>query len=110
MSEVMWRKWDATEDPTTMKAFAEALERAAAKGIDEDEAIEKLLDAYEKGVGRAMESVGDSMAATLQATAPAMLAQHRQMRRDFEYRLDWVWGEGLDLLYQVLVCCEEMGE
>jgi hypothetical protein len=45
MSDAMWRQWNASEHPEVMAALAEAIERAAASGIDESDAVDQALDA-----------------------------------------------------------------
>jgi hypothetical protein len=40
----------------------------------------------------------------------AMLVEHKAMRQDFQSRLAQRWGDALDLLYAVYVCCLELGE
>lgn len=110
MSHSMWQPWEASQDPRIMKALGEVIERSAAKGIHEDEAVAGFLNAYEERFGSVVDSLAESLAGTLNASAPKMLAEHRRMRRGFENRLEWVWGEALDSLYQVYVCCLEIGE
>ncbi len=39
-----------------------------------------------------------------------MLAEHRRLRERFERRLERVWGKPLDLLYMMLVACQELGD
>ncbi len=110
VSEAIWEHWGGFDDPTITKALAEALERANAEGTNEVEAYEAVLAEYEQGLDEVLDNLGESVVARLRSTAPKMLAGHRRRRKGFEYRLDWVWGEALDLLYQVLVCSQELGE
>jgi hypothetical protein len=82
--------------------FDQMIAEAARRGTDEDR-IAEALDA-------ATQTAADVIAQRLQADAPRMLREHRNIRRGFEQRLQQRWGRALDLYECVRVCCLEAGE
>lgn len=76
-----------------------------------DELIQKGVDAQDlmDALTPAIESSAEQIAATLHRTAGRMLKEHRRLDRRFRRDVRFVWGDALDLLYQVYVCAEELG-
>lgn len=88
------------------QSFAELFDQlaaeAAGRGADKDRIAEAL--------GAATDAAADVLAQRLEAGAPRMLREQRNIRHDFEQRLQLRWGPALDLYECIRVCCLEAGE
>ncbi len=84
-----------------MKILQATLNRALAE-MSQSEAFssrpEELADAVSKMVPELVDSMAESMLATVRRNAPLDLQENRQFRRGFEERLYQRWQEPLDLL------------
>jgi hypothetical protein len=109
-SNPMFESWDSYATAglqSSLEAVAGALRD---QGLPEDEIDEKLSQILRDSILEAISVTSPSIVKSLQTDAPRMLAEHRRLREGFENRLKWVWGEALDLLYEVMVSCAELGE
>jgi hypothetical protein len=88
------------------KSFdAELARKYIEQDKSEDEILEFLPDLYED----ALKKVSDSLFLELEERAPAMLREHRTLRRGFVRRNCARWQRGFDLLERLIVISQETG-
>jgi hypothetical protein len=105
----MFSAWNPNDEPAIKKIAEAWLKHAQQNGDSIDETMERISEAMTASIHEAMEESGRSLAGRLRDTEARMIANHGRLRRSFEHRLNWVWGETLNRLYAVIVSCEEMG-
>lgn len=92
------------------EAFYVALGQAVAnlieRGVEREDAVRRAVNHFTE---RLPDAIGPSIAESLRATAPEMLAEHYVLSREFEDRLHERWGKALDLYYMVAVAVQEFG-
>lgn len=96
---------DQAESPTARSIndlFKQLTSEAIERGANDD-IISAALD-------EATQAAADVLAKRLQADAPRMLREHREIREGFERRLQQRWGRALGLYKCILTCCLEAGE
>lgn len=98
-----------SDDEAKYAELEEAIEHAMQKARAEGKEAE-LERAITQALEHVFEQGADALWAELKRTAPAMLAQHRQLRADFEKRLRERWGPALDLYEIILVIAHEAGD
>lgn len=102
-------RWSPHDEPTLMAAALDAYTTAQARGLDNEHAIHAAADAIVDGVPSFIQGRADASEGRLRRDKPKMLAHYRWMRCWFESRLDAIWGDALDELQALLVCCQELG-
>lgn len=105
----IWEAWDPADDPETNSVIQEELKRGMAQGLTEPEIFDLIERRMGEGIADVIDIATVGIRTALRRDAPAMLREHARLRRGFERRIEWVWGEALDLLYQLIVVCEEAG-
>lgn len=93
-----------------MPLLERAWQTAVSEGMDPEEAAQAVADPLEHALSSAVEQTGEALLSELDRISAAMLAEHRRLRKRFERRLERVWGKPLDLLYMMLVACQELGD
>lgn len=95
------------EDPALAALVGKLLSNPAIAEAAARPDFEEILG---EAVGRALSESSTSLAEELLRRAPAMLAEHRELRIRFESRLEAIWGDALDLYETFHVICLEAGE
>jgi hypothetical protein len=106
----MFESWDSFASGGIFASLEEIENELRKQGFSQGEIDDKLAQILSDSIQQAISVTGPSIAKSLLRDAPRMLAEHRDLREGFEFRLRWIWGEALDLLYGVMVCCSELGE
>lgn len=75
-----------------------------------DNFVSDLSSELQEGIRDLMEDGANSISETLRRTAPEMLEETRQIRREFEGRLMETWGKSLNSLEVLIRIATECGE